>query len=239
MLAALATAMTTALCADQPKHNPERATQPATRREEPRRSRPRMSPPVYAPSETKSESTSKADRSKLDNARRRRIEIMVLINACKIMPEADRAPLKKELLKRIDADFQAMVVDQKERIARAEAELQRLRQELANPKPAVVSEEKEPFYDKLCQCAGVDFEERHDNIIAITDNVMVFILKAITIPNIWTKPTDVEKLRGNIGTALRFSGIQQLKENSESIVTELIKLAKSNESVLRKCTINN
>lgn len=130
MLAALATAMTTALCADQPKHNPERAAQPATRREEPRRSRPRMSPPVYAPSETKSESTSKADRSKLDNARRRRIEIMVLINACKIMPEADRAPLKKELLKRIDADFQAMVVDQKERIARAEAELQRLRQEL-------------------------------------------------------------------------------------------------------------
>ena len=34
------------------------------------------------------------------------------------------------------------------------SELERLRQELANPKPAVVSEEKEPFYDKLCQCAG-------------------------------------------------------------------------------------
>ena len=31
-----------------------------------------------------------------------------------------------------------------------------------------------------------------------------------------------------------FSGVPELKQNSESIVTELIKLAKSNESVLRK-----
>ena len=114
------------------------------------------------------------------------------------------------------------------------SELERLRQELANPKPAVVSEEKEPFYDKLCQCAGVDFEERHDNIIAVTDQVMTLIYAAMSIPNIWTKPTNVNDLRGEIGTALRFSGIQLLKENSESIVTELIKLAKSNESVLRQ-----
>lgn len=115
------------------------------------------------------------------------------------------------------------------------SELERLRQELANPKPAVVSEEKEPFYDKLCQCAGVDFEERHDNIVNVTDQVMTLIYAAMSIPNIWTKPTNVNDLRGKIGTTLRFSGIQQLKENSESIVTELIKLAKSNESVLRKC----
>lgn len=118
------------------------------------------------------------------------------------------------------------------------SELERLRQELANPKPAVVSEEKEPFYDKLCQCAGVDFEERHDNIIAVTDQVMTLIYAAMSIPNIWTKPTNVNDLRGKIGTTLRFSGIQLLKENSESIVTELIKLAKSNESVLRKFIIN-
>ena len=113
------------------------------------------------------------------------------------------------------------------------SELERLRQELANPKPAVVSEEKEPFYDKLCQSAGVDFEERHDSIIAVTDQVMTLIYAAMSIPNIWTKPTNVNDLRGKIGTTLRFSGVQKLKENSESIVTELIKLAKSNESVLR------
>ena len=113
-------------------------------------------------------------------------------------------------------------------------ELERLRQELANPRPAIVSEEKEPFYDKLCQCAGVDFEEKHDNIIAVTEKVMALIFEAMTIPNIWTKPTNVNDLRGRIGTTLRFSGIQLLKENSESIVTELIKLAKSNESVLRQ-----
>lgn len=111
-------------------------------------------------------------------------------------------------------------------------ELDKLRQEMANPKPAVVSEEKEPFYDKLCQCAGVDFEEKHDNIIALTDKVYGLILKAMSIPNIWTKPTDVKDLRGNLGTILRFSKIPQLKDNSEAIVTELIKLAKSNESIL-------
>ena len=113
-------------------------------------------------------------------------------------------------------------------------ELERLRQEMAHPKPAVVSEEKVPFYDKLCQCAGVDFEEKHDNIITVTDRIMKLIFEAMTIPNIWTKSTNVNDLRGNIGTVLRFSKIKEFKENSESIVTELINIAKSNESVLRK-----
>jgi type I restriction enzyme R subunit len=119
------------------------------------------------------------------------------------------------------------------------SELERLRQEMANPRPAVVSEEKEPFYDKLCQCAGLDFEERHEKIIGITDKVMDMIFEAMSIPNIWTKPTNVEKLRGDMGTVLRFSGIPELKQNSESVVTELIKLAKSNESVLRKWMVDH
>lgn len=113
-------------------------------------------------------------------------------------------------------------------------ELEQLRQEMANPKPSVVSEEKEPFYDKLCQWAGVDFEEQHDHIVDLTDTVMRIILEAMSIPNLWTKPTDVEALRGNLGTTLRFSGIPVLKQNSDAIVSELIKLAKSNESVLRR-----
>ena len=119
------------------------------------------------------------------------------------------------------------------------SELERLRQEMAHPRPAVVSEEKEPFYDKLCQCVGWDFEEKHDNIVVLTDKVMTLILEAMSIPNIWTKPTNVNDLRGKIGTVLRFSGIPELKQNSESIVTELIKLAKSNESVLRKWMADN
>lgn len=73
-----------------------------------------------------------------------------------------------------------------------------------------------------------------DHIVALTDTVMRVILEAMSIPNLWTKPTDVEALRGNLGTTLRFSGIPELKHNSETIVSELIKLAKSNESVLRR-----
>ena len=119
------------------------------------------------------------------------------------------------------------------------SELERLRQEMAHPRPAVVSEEKVPFYDMLCQCAGLDFEEEHEKIVGITDKVMCHIFEAMSIPNIWTKSTNVEKLRGDLGTILRFSGITELKQNSESIVTELIKLAKSNESVLRRWMMNN
>jgi hypothetical protein len=118
-------------------------------------------------------------------------------------------------------------------------ELERLRQEMSHPRAAVVSEEKEPFYDKLCQCIGLDFEEKHENVIAITDKILSLILEAMTIPNIWAKPTNVNELRGKIGTTLRFSGISELKQNSESIVTVLIKLAKSNESILRRYAVNN
>lgn len=112
-------------------------------------------------------------------------------------------------------------------------ELDKLRQEMAHPKPSVVSEEKEPFYDKLCQWANVDFEEKHDAIVVVTEQVMNYILSALAIPNLWTKLTDIETLRGNIGTTIRFSGIPELKQNSDAIVTELINLAKSNESILK------
>lgn len=119
------------------------------------------------------------------------------------------------------------------------SELERLRQEMVHPRPSVVSEEKEPFYEKLCQCAGLDFEEEHEKVVGITDKVMGLIFEALSIPNIWTKSTNVEKLRGDMGTILRFSGILELKQNSEYIVTDLIKLAKSNESVLRRWMMNN
>lgn len=112
--------------------------------------------------------------------------------------------------------------------------LNNLRQEMANPKPAVVSEEKEPFYNMLCLWAELDFEEKHDNIIDLTNKIVSQILQAMTIPNIWTKATDVKALRGKIGTMLRFSKIKQLKEKSDEITTNLIKLARNNESTLLK-----
>ena len=97
--------------------------------------RPMMSPPVYAPAGKhfqRPDEVTPEMRRKFDAARKRRWEIMVLISAYKIMPEADRPALKAELLKRIDADFQAMIDDQKERIAKAESDLQRFRNELAD-----------------------------------------------------------------------------------------------------------
>lgn len=95
-----------------------------------------MSMPVYAvkPQERMNPpgmEMSAEQRAKFNAARKRRFEIMVLIGAYKIMPENERAALKAELLKRIEADFKATMAEQRERIARAEADLQKLRSEVA------------------------------------------------------------------------------------------------------------
>ena len=89
--------------------------------------------PVYAPKavEEKQPDLTPEERARWESSRKRRFEIMVLINAYKIMPEDQRQGLKAELLKRIEADFNATVKVQKEQIAKAEAELKKLRSELA------------------------------------------------------------------------------------------------------------
>ena len=115
------------------------ADEPHKRRgDEPRKDNFRrpMSLPVYAVKTQdgitvhKPESTGE-QRAQFNAARKRRFEIMVLIGAYKIMPENERAALKAELLKRIEADFQATMAEQRERIARAEADLKKLRNEVA------------------------------------------------------------------------------------------------------------
>ncbi len=112
------------------RERPEAAAR--SNRETPRRNM-HISPPVYAVEHTAArpaEMTSE-QRKKFEAARKRRLEIMVLIGAYKIMPEDQRQALRAELLKRIEADFQAVLAAQKERISRAEADLKKLRAELA------------------------------------------------------------------------------------------------------------
>ena len=89
--------------------------------------------PVYAQksADEKQPELTPAERERLDAARKRRFAIMVLISAYKIMPEDQRQALKAELLKRIEDDFNATVKQQKEQIIQAEAELKKLRAELA------------------------------------------------------------------------------------------------------------
>ena len=96
--------------------------------------RGRMSMPVYASKPDAKQQMpvlTPEQRAKFEAARKRRFEIMVLIGAYKIMPLDQREALKAELLKRIEADFKASMQMQKDRIAKAEAELKKLRAELA------------------------------------------------------------------------------------------------------------
>ena len=95
----------------------------------------KLAPPVYAPKAEEKQQT-------MTPEQRANFEVMVLIGAYKIMPVDQRQALKQELLKRIEADFQSMMKMQKARIARAEAELKRLRADLA---------EKEANADKLVE----------------------------------------------------------------------------------------
>ncbi|MBE6367443.1 MAG: hypothetical protein E7052_05970 [Lentisphaerae bacterium] len=114
------------------------AQEKQVRKPEPRR--PKMAQPVYADknhnahfSKKRSlENMTPEERQKFNAARKRRFEIMVLINAWKIMPEKERTALHDELIKRIREDFRAVTAAQKERIAKAEADLNKLRQELAD-----------------------------------------------------------------------------------------------------------
>ena len=104
---------------------------PAIRKDHPRR----MQPPVYASKNPvmqhrQGEPTAE-QKAQFNAAHKRRFEIMVLIGAYKIMPENERQNLRAELLKRIEEDFQATMQMQKERIAHAEADLKKLRSELA------------------------------------------------------------------------------------------------------------
>ena len=107
-------------------------------------------PPVYAPSapvnpsgeRPNPENMTPEQRADFEAARKRRFDIMVLINAYKIMPQDQREPLRVELLKRIKADFEAVMAKQKARIAQAEADLERMRREVA---------EQEAHADELIQ----------------------------------------------------------------------------------------
>lgn len=110
------------------------AAERAARQNVPQR-RHKMVPPVYAPAPeteiSQPEQQTPEQRALRDAARRRRFEIMVLISAIKIMPEADRPAIRAQLFKLIDADFQAMIDLQKARIAKAEKDLERFRGDLA------------------------------------------------------------------------------------------------------------
>ena len=108
------------------------AAEQTTRQNNPQR-RHKMAPPVYAPAPEKEFAPGQMtpeQRALREAARRRRIEIMVLLTASKIMPEKDRPAIHAQLLKLIEADFQAMVEMQKARIAKAEKDLERFRKDL-------------------------------------------------------------------------------------------------------------
>lgn len=77
------------------------------------------------------EPASPEERQERDAERKRRFEIMVLMQAYKIMPEAERGALKAELLKRIEADLQQSLAEQKRKLAVAEVELDQLRKDIA------------------------------------------------------------------------------------------------------------
>ena len=95
---------------------------------------------------------------------------------------------------------------------------------------AVTSLDKTAVYNKICETANIDLDGVNGKIMDITDNVVSTISEAMNIPNIWNRPDSIRKLRGDIGTVLRFSGITELKQNDKAIIDEVLKLAQNNNS---------
>ena len=71
------------------------------------------------------------EKARFEAARKRRFEIMVLMESYKIMPEQERAALKRELLKRIEADLRITLDEKKRKLAAAEQELETMRADIA------------------------------------------------------------------------------------------------------------
>lgn len=70
-------------------------------------------------------------------ARKRRYEIMVLLQAYRILPEEQKPAVKEEILARLHADYLANREDKQRMIAFLEAELARLKREATEENPDV------------------------------------------------------------------------------------------------------
>jgi len=92
-----------------------------------------------------------------------------------------------------------------------------------------VSRKAAPFYDMIGTMAfGQDEvpEEHADLVKQLVADVLKQLQKTIDIVNFWNNPPEVSSLRGELSDLLLATGIDEIIEHSDKLVTEITQLAK-------------
>jgi type I restriction enzyme R subunit len=98
--------------------------------------------------------------------------------------------------------------------------------------PLGVSKKAAPFYDLIGKIAFGQGGVPHVHFIQanhLVTEVMDKLRRTIRIVNFWGNPPEVSKLRGELSDVLLFSGIDEIADKSDKIVTEITALAKVRE----------
>lgn len=86
-----------------------------------------------------------------------------------------------------------------------------------------------PFYDLMGKIAFGDTGFPQDHLDAskqLVADIMTELAKTIDIINFWSNMPEVSKLRGQLTDTLMFSGIDEVADNADQIVTDITALAK-------------
>lgn len=100
-----------------------------------------------------------------------------------------------------------------------------------------LNREATTFYDYVIQLA---FEgaavpaDAHEPLKKLMTRIVELLQETIDVLDLWKKPVEVKKLRGNIDTELLLAGIPALSAKHERIAVELVKLAEKRHEELIK-----
>jgi type I restriction enzyme R subunit len=88
---------------------------------------------------------------------------------------------------------------------------------------------------QLIAFEGEDIPERlHNQVKAVTEEIMDELNKNLDITNFWKKASFVKDLEGNIDDLLDFCGIDAIEAKHEQLTANIIKLARDTESSLKR-----
>lgn len=92
-----------------------------------------------------------------------------------------------------------------------------------------VSKTAAPFYDLIGQIAfgkeGVP-EAHEDQVKSLVNSILDYLQDTIDIINFWSNAPEVSKLKGSLSDLMLLSGVNEIEDSADKLVTEIAALAK-------------
>ncbi|MEZ8321604.1 type I restriction endonuclease subunit R, partial [Vibrio splendidus] len=101
------------------------------------------------------------------------------------------------------------------------------------------SDSKGPFFDLITDItfAGVCPVELEKRVQAVVDEILNVLASDIRSLNFWERPAQVSELEGKLEEVFILSGVDELSDKQDQLVTEIVALAKRREqSILENAT---